>query len=175
VDMKNYYTLSNFFDDFQNTAIVYGTNRQIEANHTMALQWQTTLADTYSEILPHIMKDSEINRDELSRKDLFVLGDIAGNRLLAGIADKLGIDLGRNYFRWQGRTYGDEDDGLIVVFPNPYNPKKVVYVIIANSSLQLYRMTRTYRRLPSWAVCKGEKIVNKGYHPVGRYHITFSR
>jgi hypothetical protein len=175
VNMKNYYTLGNFFDDFHNTTIVYGTNRQIEANHTMALQLQTVLADTYSEILPEIKKDSEITREELSRRDLFVLGDIADNRFLAGIAHDLEIDLGRNYFRWQGKTYGDEDDGLIVVYPNPYNREKVVYLIIANSSLQLYQMTRKYRRLPSWALCKGEKIVNKGYHPVGRYHITFSR
>ena len=175
VNMENYYTLGNFFDDFHNTAIVYGTNRQIEANHTMALQLQTVLADTYSEILPEIKKDSEITREELSRRDLFVLGDIADNRLLAGIAKDLEIDLGRNYFRWQGETYGEEDDGLLVVYPNPYNRNKVVYVIIANSSLQLYQMTRKYNRLPSWAVWKGEKIVNKGYHPVGRYHITFSR
>lgn len=175
VDMKNYYTFGNSSDDFQNSTIVYGTNRQIEANHTMALKLQTVLADSYSEILPEIIKDSEISREELSRRDLFVLGDIADNRLLAGIAKELGIDLGRNYFRWQGETYGDEDDGLIVVFPNPYNRQKVVYLIIANSSLQLYQMTRKYPRIPSWAVCKGEKIVSKGYHPVGRYHITFSR
>ncbi len=175
VMMKDFYTLSNFSDDFQNTVIVYGTNRQIEANHTMALQWQTTLADTYSEILPQIKKDSEISREELSRKDLFVLGDIADNRTLAGLGKELELDLGRNYFRWQGKTYGDEDDGLIVVFPNPHNRQKVVYLIIANSSLQLYRMTRKYNRLPSWAIFEEDRIVEKGYHPVGRYHITFNR
>jgi hypothetical protein len=35
---KDCFTFSNFYDDFNNTVIVYGTTREIEANHTLALR-----------------------------------------------------------------------------------------------------------------------------------------
>ncbi|MGE5456926.1 MAG: C45 family autoproteolytic acyltransferase/hydrolase, partial [Methanococcaceae archaeon] len=45
LNRANYYTFSNFSDDFSSSIIVYGTNRQIEANHTIALRFQKMAAD----------------------------------------------------------------------------------------------------------------------------------
>jgi len=57
-----------------------------------------------------------------------------------------------------------------LVLPNPYNPDRVLYLIVANSAMQLYQMTRTYERgLPAWAVYKGAEVVASGYHPVERF------
>ena len=41
VPLANPYAFVNFTDDFTRTKIVYGTTRQIEANHTLALRFQT--------------------------------------------------------------------------------------------------------------------------------------
>jgi hypothetical protein len=81
------------------------------------------------------------------------------------IAEKVGLSVGKNYFQWQEKTYAASDDGLFAAFPNPFNPKKAVYLIIANSALQLYRMTQRYDKLPSWAIYKKDLIIKKGYHP----------
>ncbi len=163
---ENFYTWSNFYDDFQHTLIVYGTNRQDEANHTLAQRFQTRVADRYSEILPPLRKDSEISAAELAQHDLIVIGGVADNSLVNRIIKKTTLDLvcGKNYFTWQGKTYGQWDDGLFVVLPNPFNPAKVVYLVIANSALQLYHMTNQVPRLPSWAVFKKDEISEKGNH-----------
>ncbi|UCH95051.1 MAG: hypothetical protein JSV88_33015 [Candidatus Aminicenantes bacterium] len=166
VPQENFYTFSNYFDDFHHTIFVYGTSRQVEANHTLALRYRDLLADRYTEILPPVKKDSEVDEEELTANDLFVLGGIADNGLMKRIAGKLALSLGKNVFQWQGKTYGDSDDGLFAAFPNPFNPEKVVYLVIANSALQLYQMTKFYQRMPSWVLFKGDKMVKEGYHPV---------
>jgi hypothetical protein len=65
VEHGNFYEWRNLIDDFHDTVIVYGTARQIEANHTMARRWQEKVADTYIEILPPLVKDSEVAEDEV--------------------------------------------------------------------------------------------------------------
>jgi len=47
----------------------------------------------------------------------------------------------------------------------------VVYLVIANSALQLYQMTKVYQPVPSWALFKGERVVEKGYHPKEGFEI----
>ncbi len=51
VPLANPYAFVNFTDDFTRAKVVYGTTRQIEANHTLALRFQATIADAYSEEL----------------------------------------------------------------------------------------------------------------------------
>lgn len=179
VERDNFYTWSNFYDDFSHTTIVYGTSRQIEANHTMALRFQTALADRFSEILPPIKKDSEIAEQELADSDLIILAGTADNSLMERIAQQSGIPaplkMGKNYFQWQGETYGQSDDGLFLVVPNPYNPRKTAYLVIANSALQLYYMTRIVYRFPSWALFKKDVIAKQGYLPNEKYIIDVEK
>lgn len=176
VPRKNYYTLSNFNDDFDHTSIVYGTARQVEANHTMALQYQTVLADRFSEILPPLRKDSEISSSELETSDLFVLGGVEDNMIMKSMAEKLGLVMGKNFFQWRGKVYGDAADGLMAAYPNPYNPGRTVYFVISNSALQLYQMTKQAQkppRVPGWGVFKGDQMTEQGYHPVEEFEIKF--
>jgi len=176
VPRKNYYTLANFNDDFDHTLIVYGTARQVEANHTMALQYQTVLADRFSEILPPLRKDSEISSGELESSDLIVMGGVEDNTIMKSIAEKLGLVMGKNFFQWRGKVYGDADDGLMAAYPNPYNPHRTVYFVISNSALQLYHMTKQVQkppRAPGWGVFKGDQVVDQGYHPVEEFEIKY--
>ncbi|HSO21470.1 MAG TPA: C45 family autoproteolytic acyltransferase/hydrolase, partial [Chondromyces sp.] len=59
----SFYTWANIIDDFDELDIVYGTARQIEANHTMARRFQERVADAYIEILPPLVKDCEIDEE----------------------------------------------------------------------------------------------------------------
>ncbi|MCX6580909.1 MAG: C45 family autoproteolytic acyltransferase/hydrolase [Candidatus Aminicenantes bacterium] len=174
VPRKNYYTLANFNDDFDHTLIVYGTARQVEANHTMALQYQTVLADRFSEILPPLRKDSEISSGELESSDLIIMGGVEDNTIMKLMAEKLGLVTGKNFFQWRGKVYGDAADGLMAAYPNPYNPHRTVYFVISNSALQLYHMTKPVQkppRAPGWGVFKGDQVVDQGYHPVEEFEI----
>jgi hypothetical protein len=166
VKRKEFSTLSNLFDDFSNTTIVYGTGRQIEANHTAALRIQTVVADQFTEIFSPIRQDAEMSTDDLAKGDLIVLGGSADNSTSMVFAEKVGLTLGKNFFSWRGRVFADPDDGLFVACGNPFNPAHNVYLFVSNSALEQYLMTKRFQPLPSWGVFKGEQIVERGYHDV---------
>jgi hypothetical protein len=165
-----HHAFSSFSEDFASTLIVYGTGRQVEANHTLALRYQSVLADGFSETLPPVVQDAEVDEAQLAAHDLFVLGDPRDNTLLARVLPKVPVETGPGTFRFQGTTYADERDGLYLALPSPFAPGRVVHVVLANSPLQLYEMTKTYRAgLPGWAVFRGEKVEKEGHFPVERF------
>ncbi len=164
VSTKNFYTYQNFFDDFGNAVIVYGTNQQIEANHTIALRYQKMVADRFTEVFQPIKKDSEIDEKELAEKDIIVLGGTSDNNLSELLCQKFGIESGKYFFSWMNELYTANDDGLFVCFPNPFNRNKTVYMFLANSAQQLYQMTKKHQSVPAWALFKGDKVIEKGYH-----------
>jgi hypothetical protein len=172
--LDRFYSMPDFFENFHQTLLVYGTSRQVEANHSMALRWQKTLADIYSEILPPLRKDAEITRTEMEENDLMILGSVADNSLLDSVTKNLSdLKLIKNAFYFQGELYPRKDQGLIYVTPNPYNQKKRAILIIANSALQLYKMTgRWNKEIQSWAIFKNEKIQSQGIHPILRYRFS---
>jgi hypothetical protein len=169
----DYYTWANYFDDFHQTKIVYGTSRQIEANHTLALRFNTTLADRYTEELKPVIKDSEITETDKLNYDLIVLGGPEDNSFMQELAQKLNLPIKKNMFSWNEKDFTRSDQGLFAAFPNPYNRERVVYIYSANSALQLYHMTRDRYRMPSWAIFENDKVVDKGYHEGSKYIINF--
>ncbi len=160
----NYYTWSNYFDDFHQTVIVYGTRRQIEAQHTLAMRFSTVLADRYTEKLTPIIKDCEITGEELKSHDLIVLGNGEDNSLSKLLTEKLDLPAGKNFFSWEDSIFTRSDEGFFAAFPNPFNPERSVYFFNSNSALQLYQMTRDRNVMPSWAIFREDKVVKTGYH-----------
>jgi hypothetical protein len=174
VENERFYTFANFTDKFASTRIIYGTCREIEAFHTLGLRLRTVLADAFSEILPPLDKDSEVMRQTLADADLILLGGSEDNLLTREVGEKLGLKLGKNWFSWNGQVYGQENDGLVLVCPSPYNRQRMVTLFIANSALQLFQMTKAYQPLPSWALFRGENVVERGYHYPAAFIIDLS-
>jgi hypothetical protein len=173
VATSRHHAFSSFAEEFSRTLVVYGSGGPIEANHTLALRFQSVLADAFSETLPRVVQDGEVGEAELAAHDLFVIGDPRYNALLARIAPRLPVEMGPGYFRFQGRTYADERDGLYVAVPSPFAPTRVLHVLLANSPLELHEMTKTYRAgLPAWAVFQGEKSTREGHFPVERFELA---
>ncbi|MCX6136297.1 MAG: hypothetical protein NTV54_02220 [Ignavibacteriales bacterium] len=102
VPRDRYFTYSNFFDDFHQTLIVYGTSVSIEAQHTLALRYQTVLADVFTERLLPVMKESEVDETDLAAHDIILLGGSAENSLSRAVAEKYGLKLGKHMFQWHG-------------------------------------------------------------------------
>lgn len=176
VPRENFYTLGNFFDDFDEALVVYGTGRQIEANRTLAENYSFQLAETFTEILTPLRRDAEISEAELASKDLIVLGGADDNSLVARLVaeGKIPVQCARQMFRWNGMTFDRPEQGLILVLPNPWNKKKTLYLHIANSAYELWRMTRTYRRgIASWALFTGDDLDSSGYHAPARFTVAF--
>ena len=48
--------------------------------------------------------------------------------------------------------------------PNPWNPKRLLLVILANSRVQQWAMTKSMARgLPGWTLYRGAEIQSKGH------------
>lgn len=175
VSSDNFYTFGVFYNEFNEGLVVYGTARQTDANHTLGIRFSEALADRWSEMLPPVVKDGEATPDELKNRHLFVLGGVEDNTLSQELTQKLGISAGKNHFTWRGKEYGAADDGLMVVYPNPANPARMVVLALANSAMQLYNMTKKVPQISSWAVFKGDQAVEDGFHPIDRFKMEFSQ
>jgi len=178
VRQENPYTLPNLMDDFDHTLHVYGTSREVEANRSLALNFRDLMADAFTEILPPVKPDAEVTQEELASRDLVVYGGPEANSLLARIVAEhpLPVTFGKGFFRFQGRTYGSSRDGLALALPNPYNPKRTLFLYTANSRLELWHMTHLFQRgLPGWALYRGAETVAKGFHREERHEVALQR
>ena len=172
---ENPYTLPNLLDDFDHTLYVFGTSRAVEANRSLAVNCRDLMADAFTEILPPVKPDAEVTDEELASRDLVVFGGPEENSLLARITaeHKLPVTFGKGFFRFQGRTYGSSWDGLAIALPNPYNPKRTLYLYTANSRLELWHMTHTFQRgLPGWALYRGAETAAKGFQAEERHEVV---
>ncbi len=170
VPLPNPFTWASFLDRFHDTVIVYGTSRQEEANHTLALRLQATLADAYTEVLLPVIKDCELTAEMAARSDLIVLGAPSDNAFLARLDGRLPVTMRRGAFTLLDSGHARSDEGAYLALPNPFNPERAVHLFLANSALQLYQMTARY--LPSlqqWALFKGEEVKAGGFLPVERF------
>jgi hypothetical protein len=130
------------------------------------------VADRFTEVFQPLRKDSEIDEGELAKNDLIILGGPSENSFSKKVLDKLGIECGKYFFKWHGTLYNNNDDGLYLTYPNPYNLDKAVYIFIGNSAQQLYQMTKAHQTMPAWALFKSSRIVKKGYHTVNELEIN---
>ena len=159
-----YYTFTNFYDDFNSSVIVYGTARQIEANHTLARRFAQAAADRFTETILPVRKDCEFDVAEFKDHDVILLSLAGDNQWIKMAAEKSGAEFGNGFFTWRGVTHAAPHEGLMVVVPNPYNPERMVTLIAANSALQLHHMAKALPRFPQWALFKDDQVVERGYH-----------
>lgn len=162
----NFWIPGNVLDDWSATRIVYGTGREVEAQRTLALGYRDALADGMTEVLLPVEADAELSDGDLAASDLVVFGGPAENGLSARLQaeGKLPFEAGPGWFNWQGRTYGRPDEGLFLALPNPWNPKRMLVLVLSNSRTQQWAMTKAIPRgLPGWAVYRGSEVQVKGH------------
>jgi len=162
----NFWVPGNVLDDWSAARLVYGTGREVEAQRTLALSYRDALADNMTEVLLPTQADADTIEAELAASDLIVFGGPAENSLTALLQaeGRLPLAAGSGWFQWQGRTYGRPDDGLLVSFPNPWNPKRFMVLVLSNSRTQQWAMTKAIPRgLPGWTVYRGSEVQTKGH------------
>jgi Phospholipase B len=172
----NFWIPGNVLDDWSAALLVYGTAREVEAQRTLAAGYRDTLADNLTEVLLPLKPDAEVGEADLASSDLLVFGGPAENGLSARLQaeGKLPLEAGRGWFRWRGRTYGRPDDGLVAAFPNPWNPKRMLVLVLSNSRVQEWAMTRAIPRgLPGWTVYRGGEVQEKGQAAADGMEVEF--
>lgn len=165
---------SHVTERWPETLLVYGSSRADEAQRTLALRFQTTLADNFSEQLIPLVKDSEISEEQLGSHDLVLLGGPHDNALVARLVRTLGNSaparLGNGAFEFDGRSHGASDEGLFLALPSPFGEGRLVYLFAGNSALELHAMTQAYLPgLPSFARFRGENVDEQAFLPEPRF------
>ena len=172
----NFWVPGNLLDDWSRARLVFGSAQEVEAQRSLALQYRDLLADNMTEVLLPVESDGEAAGQDLSDADLVVFGGPADNGLAARLQaeGKLPLEAGRGWFRWQGRTYGRPDDGLLAAFPNPWNPRRMLLLVVANSRTQQWAMTRAIPRgLPGWTLYRGADVQAKGHSQADGLTVEF--
>ena len=128
VEHDRYQVWRNLLDDFHRIRVVYGTARHVDFSRDMAVRFSSLLADTYTEILPPVLSDAELDDAAVADADLVLL-DISGdNGAVERIADQLPVELGRGWFRFRDRLHADPEEGLMVALPSPFRDGGVVWI-----------------------------------------------
>ena len=160
-------TLANQTDDFAHLLLVHGTSRQVEGNRSLLLNYRDLLADAFTETLLPVKPDAEVTEAELRESDLVLFGGPEDNALLARLARgpaPLPVTFAPGSFTFQGRVHARPDDGLALAFPNPLNPRRIIYLYTANSRLELWHMTHAYQRgLPGWVLYREGESTARGF------------
>ncbi len=100
-----------------------------------------------------VKNDTEITAADLS-SNLIIFGDTESNRVLSHIKNKLPIKWDANTISAGDTAYSAKDHALIMIYPNPLNPKK--YVVL-NSGFtfrdeSFLNNAKQIPMLPDWAI-----------------------
>lgn len=101
-----------------------------------------------------VIDDKSVTPEQFASSNLILWGDPASNAILAKIADKLPIEWSAGAIKVNGQTYSAEEHALILIYPNPLNPKKYV-VLNSGFTFREYDYLNNARqvpKLPDWAV-----------------------
>ncbi len=98
--------------------------------------------------------DTAITDDDIANSNLVLWGDPGSNRVLARIAARLPVHWDANGIAVGDRRYPGASHALILIYPNPLNPRR--YVVL-NSGFTfreraLLSNARQVPKLPDWAV-----------------------
>jgi len=91
--------------------------------------------------------DSEVDDSDLECFNLLLFGGPQVNRLSARIADRLPIGIGPDAVRVGQRTYQGDDVGVMLCYPNPLSPDRMIALVAGLSPGALYQ---AYDRTGLW-------------------------
>ena len=77
---------------------------------------------------PRVKRDAQVTKEDVQDSNLILYGTPSTNAKLKEIADKLPIRVTDEGFEFEGKKYSNKEYGLVMVYPNPQNPARLVVV-----------------------------------------------
>jgi len=104
-----------------------GSAQDTEANGLTASRWRNEW-DQFADGIAPLKADRDVTEEDIASSNLVLFGTPETNSVLARIADKLPIQIGRHKYTVAGRTYEGDDLGLVMCYPNPLAPDHYVLI-----------------------------------------------
>jgi hypothetical protein len=134
-------------------AVVIGTTAKDAETRALCAEKAQDFIDTWREWqkhAPRVFRDTEITAPDIARYSLLLIGGPAENRVAAMLATKLPLRLSPDAVTIGGRAFEARDAAVQLLYPNPRNPERYVWIIAGNSAAGLYLAEATPYGLPDW-------------------------
>lgn len=99
-------------------------------------------------------KDTEVNDDDIAKRNLILWGDPSSNVVLKKVAERLPVKWTADGIQVGDRKFAASEHVPILVYPNPLNPQK--YVVLNSSftyrEYDYLNNARQVPKLPDWAI-----------------------
>jgi dienelactone hydrolase len=147
--------LPGSINDFYNTpfAVVVGTSsknaRMREVIRTRADQLANGWKQ-WQKYPPRYFLDTEISDADIAKYSLILIGGADANRVTAKLAPKLPLKISGDTISIGGKQYMAPDSGVQLLYPNPRNPSRYVWISAGTSANGLGFAAPNPDRLKEW-------------------------
>jgi hypothetical protein len=132
--------VQTFFDELEQTLIVYGTKDDAAANREAALELQRAIIERGPNITVPVKSDREATDDDLKGRHLLLVGRPESNGAVARLRAALPVTFGTQSFAVRGETYGHMGSGVLVAAENPLDRRYSVVVAAGMSPAATVRV-----------------------------------
>ena len=101
--------------------------------------------DKWMRAKPIVVSDDEVTEELIRNRNLILFGDPGSNKILKRVVDDLPVEWKSDSITFMGNEYSSEDHALVMIFPNPLNPRH--YVVI-NSGMTTHE--KDFKASNSW-------------------------
>jgi hypothetical protein len=141
---KSIYSVQSFFNEEEDTLIVYGTLDEQNTNREAAEALQQVIRERHSNYTVPIKSDNDATEQDLKTHHVILIGRPDTNRVVAKVADALPIQFGKQSFVVRNEAYANAETGVIVAAENPLNKR---YSVVVATGLNAASTLRTVPRL----------------------------
>ncbi|MFW6159428.1 MAG: prolyl oligopeptidase family serine peptidase, partial [Planctomycetota bacterium] len=96
----------------------------------------------------------QVTEDDIEQANLILYGTPGRNKVLKRVADRLPIRITDDGFTFQGKTYDNQTHGLVMVYPNPLNPDRLLMVRSGLPYGEALPPNHKYDLLPDFVIFK---------------------
>jgi hypothetical protein len=160
------FAVNTFFQELEDTVIVYGTQDETATNREAAEALQQALREAGPNITVPIKDDLTPDDIYLKSRHVILIGRPDSNRLVGRFQKDLPISFGLRSFQVDNKTYAHADSAVIVAAENPLNRR---YSLVVIAGLDAASTWRTAPRLAAPMQTPGEVVVyphSKSAHPM---------
>ena len=112
---------------------------------------------------PRVFQDTEIKAADIAKYSLLLVGGPDANRVTAQFAAKLPLQIAEDRIAIDGRSYPVKDAAVQMIYPNPLNPERYVWIAAGTSTDGMYFSDLNPQRLSDW-----DYIIMDGHIPAAR-------
>jgi dienelactone hydrolase len=92
----------------------------------------------WQKVSPRVFLDTEITDADMARYSLMLVGGPEANKVASRLASRLPLRLSPDAIRVDGKTFQVKDAGVQMLYPNPLNSSRYVWVFAGTSATGMY-------------------------------------